>query len=200
MQPMLAVLLLAASALACDQYFGSDSNDKSLLITILDPDVPNGYPNASNKYIHLCGPTNTCAGPSPPMGCHRYIKWYYDSSCTELNDSKYANVGRYADKGNLFDRDTGKFVACDAAAYRKEVYCYENGPVECTGPPDCTLDECDSNPCGMDQTCNDPDTRQYMQGDFVCTCDSNPTISAVAMPAACNTSSTPGNTTMPPAP
>ena len=47
-------------------------------------------------------------------------------------------------------------------------------------------DECATDPCGLAQTCTDPDTSK--DGDFVCTCDSDKDRSAVGERAVCGVS------------
>ena len=53
----------------------------------------------------------------------------------------------------------------------------------------CAIDECTAPmvaPCGMGQTCNDPDTKYASQHDFVCTCDNDAAITKVDGPATCS--------------
>ena len=58
----------------CTYYFGSDVTDDSLQITVIDPDVTDGYPTGDKTFMHHTGPNSACVSPGPPAGCHRYFK------------------------------------------------------------------------------------------------------------------------------
>ena len=58
----------------CTFYFGSDVDDDSLQITVVDPDVAAGYPLGDKTFMHHTGPGSACISPGPPAGCHRYFK------------------------------------------------------------------------------------------------------------------------------
>eukprot|EP01060_Flectonema_neradi_P041491 TRINITY_DN987_c2_g2_i6.p1 TRINITY_DN987_c2_g2~~TRINITY_DN987_c2_g2_i6.p1 ORF type:complete len:147 (+),score=35.09 TRINITY_DN987_c2_g2_i6:70-510(+) len=65
--------------------------------------------------------------------------------------------------------------------------CDKDTSVKATGAAaTCEIDECASSPCGMGQSCNDPDMSYGSQHDFVCTCDSDMSITKIDGPATCD--------------
>ena len=59
---------------ACQYYFGENVNDSNVEITVVDPDVFDGYPVGNLTYMHHTGVGSECISPAPPAGCHRYFK------------------------------------------------------------------------------------------------------------------------------
>ena len=54
------------------------------------------------------------------------------------------------------------------------------------GQATCETRECDANPCGADQTCNDPNEAADSLHDFICTCMSDTSVTQVDGPATCS--------------
>eukprot|EP01064_Diplonema_japonicum_P001877 TRINITY_DN11243_c0_g1_i1.p1 TRINITY_DN11243_c0_g1~~TRINITY_DN11243_c0_g1_i1.p1 ORF type:complete len:1598 (+),score=375.37 TRINITY_DN11243_c0_g1_i1:76-4794(+) len=46
-------------------------------------------------------------------------------------------------------------------------------------------DECATSPCGMGQTCKDPNTAPSSLNDYVCSCDADPSVTAIGTAAMC---------------
>jgi hypothetical protein len=78
MKLILAAQQLAAGAAIvsgdkppCEHYFGTNTTDPSLQVTVVDPDVHNGFPFANETFMHHTGVGSLCLSPGPPVGCHR---------------------------------------------------------------------------------------------------------------------------------
>merc|ERR1739841_100956 len=105
-------------------YFG-DFSQTDNFVTVVDPDVFNGFPVGNLTYIHHSGADSKCLRPAPPGGCHRYYMVFYDKdTCMELNGMA-ANLAGNLDKDDLFDRASGVFKPCWDSVLSVEMTCWQ---------------------------------------------------------------------------
>ena len=143
------VLLLAVGVGAtkgpCNSYFGEGTDDNSSLVTVIDPDIPDKYCNASNikapcAFQHHTGPYSACISPAPPDACHRYLKVTYSSSCADLGDGEGGEHATWAgtvDVARRFDLATGIYKECAHFVLNPEMTCWappSDDPKKCTCP------------------------------------------------------------------
>lgn len=121
----------------CSDYFGEVAGDEQIngrsVITVVDGDVGHTllssvYCSAAGmsspcNYIHYAGPATECDPPSPPDGCHKYVKVTY-SECDALRDvpPMFSLAGRI-DTTGAFDAD-GTYTACADNVISREVSCW----------------------------------------------------------------------------
>ena len=146
--PRLPFLLLGVAAATkgpCDDYFGKGTDDNSTLITVIDPDIPAQYCNASHitwpcAFQHHTGPYSSCISPGPPDACHRYMKATYSSDCDLLNDGAGGEHAAWAgavDAARRFDLASGALRECEHHLMNVEITCWAppaDDPVACACP------------------------------------------------------------------
>eukprot|EP00472_Partenskyella_glossopodia_P013990 CAMPEP_0197527026 /NCGR_PEP_ID=MMETSP1318-20131121/20073_1 /TAXON_ID=552666 /ORGANISM="Partenskyella glossopodia, Strain RCC365" /LENGTH=151 /DNA_ID=CAMNT_0043081453 /DNA_START=151 /DNA_END=606 /DNA_ORIENTATION=+ len=120
---------------ACATYFGAEVASTTRLFTVVDPDVPSGYPSGGSTYIHMAGPSSSCRVPSPPSGCHRYFVVEYSSDCADLTNESLSGLSGQTDTQSLFSRNNGVLKSCASSVISSKEFCYE--------PPSASPTKCD---------------------------------------------------------
>lgn len=112
----------------CTHYFGSQTNAKDKLVSVVDPDVAGdvggifcrgAHKQAPCTFVHKAGPTSKCAPPTPPDKCHRYMKVTY-SKCDALDTDLAGGI----DTKDVFDTSDGVFKQCRGHVEKKEEVCF----------------------------------------------------------------------------
>eukprot|EP00466_Bigelowiella_natans_P000108 jgi/Bigna1/84802/estExt_fgenesh1_pg.C_10089 len=116
----------------CTFYFGQDVTKS--YTTVVDVDVPNGFPTANLTFIHHSGPGSECLSPAPPKGCHRYYRVDYTEDCKPLGDGSLVDLAGNIDSQGIFDRASGVLKGCETSVKNFQKYCF--------GPPTDSPEQC----------------------------------------------------------
>mmetsp|Transcript_83167 Transcript_83167/g.211736 ORF Transcript_83167/g.211736 Transcript_83167/m.211736 type:complete len:173 (-) Transcript_83167:168-686(-) len=123
----------------CATFFGTLTSGQNGRMTVVDISAPSPDPDkcmfghcGPNNFVHFTG-SGTCTRPSPPDGCHSYVKTSYSEACPS---SALASLELGFSNGSVFT-DEGVVKRCQHFVTKREVVCFEppsGAPQSCVCP------------------------------------------------------------------
>mmetsp|Transcript_45427 Transcript_45427/g.145780 ORF Transcript_45427/g.145780 Transcript_45427/m.145780 type:complete len:183 (+) Transcript_45427:61-609(+) len=123
----------------CATFFGTLTSGQNGRMTVVDISAPSPDPDkcmfghcGPNNFVHFTG-SDTCKRPSPPDGCHSYVKTSYSEACPS---TALASLELGFSNGSAFT-DEGVLKRCQDFVTKREVVCFEppsGAPQSCVCP------------------------------------------------------------------